>query len=129
MPARRVEMAGDMAMQTVLLVSKLDIGHEVAVRAIHDRFPKDVLEHGIGIERLVAFIGSGYYALELTVGDGGFQECFHRFLATPEVTDLFTSLRPYVPDLPVPGTETGHMPLASAMLLWNKDGKRDITTV
>ncbi len=116
-------------MQTVLLVSKLNVGNEVAVRQIHDGFAMDTLEQGIGIERLVAFIGSGYYALELTVADGDFQEGFHRFLSTAEVKDLFSNLRPYVPDLPTPDTETGHMPLATAMLLWNKDGERDMTTV
>lgn len=116
-------------MQTVLLVSRMDIGREVAVREIHDRFPMEVLERGIGVDRLVAFIGSGYYALELTVSDGEFQSNFHRFLATKEVNDLFTGLRAHVPDLPEPDVETGHMPLATAMLLWNHDGNTDMTTV
>ncbi len=116
-------------MQTVLLVSKMEAGNEVAVRKIHDGFAMDTLEQGIGIERLVAFIGSGYYAIELTVGNGDFQEGFHRFLAAAEVKELFSNLRPYVPDLPSPETETGHMPLATAMLLWNKDAERDMTTV
>ncbi len=116
-------------MQTVLLVSELEVGSEVAVREMHERFPIEVLEGDIGVERLVAFIGSGRYALELTVSDGNFQENFHRFLATPEVRGLFEELREHVPDLPTPETGTAHMPLATAMLLWNRTGDRDLTTV
>src|SRR6478672_6836218 len=73
-----------MAVQTVLYISPMELGDELQVRQIHDRFPVDALEDGIGIEQLAAFIGSGFYALELTVADGDFQEQFHRFLATPE---------------------------------------------
>lgn len=116
-------------MQTVLLVSRMEVGSELAVREAHDRFPIEILDRGIGVERFVAFIGSGQYALELTVSDGDFQENFHRFLATPEVKDLFSALRHYVTDLPSPDTETAHMPLATAMLLWNRAGDEDLTAV
>src|SRR5687767_14670449 len=61
-------------MQTVLYVSPMKLGHEVQVRQIHDRFPVTALARGVGIERLVAFIGSGFYALEITVTEGDFQE-------------------------------------------------------
>ncbi len=120
---------GETDVQTVLLVSDMEVGSELAVRETHERFPLDVLERGIGVERLVAFIGSGRYALELTVSDGDFQENFHQFLATPEVRQLFTDLSAYVSDLPDPDTGTAHMPLATAMLLWNRTGDRDLTTV
>ena len=50
----------------------MEIGNEVAVREIHDRVPADALAEGTGVERLVVFIGSGYHALEITVGDGDF---------------------------------------------------------
>jgi hypothetical protein len=73
-------------MQTVLYVSPMRTGDEVEVRRIHERFPLDALEGGVGVERLVVFIGSGLYALEITVGNGDFQELFHRFLRTPAVT-------------------------------------------
>ena len=116
-------------MQTVLLMSEMEVGHELAVRQIHERFPIEVLDQGVGVERLVAFIGSGRYALEVTVSDGDFQENFHRFLAAPEVRTLFAELGAYVSDLPEPDVGTAHMPLATAMLLWNRSGDRDLTTV
>ncbi len=116
-------------MQTVLIVSRLDIGSELAVREAHDRFPMETLDRGIGVERLVVFIGSGHYALELTVSDGDFQEQFHRFLGTPEVRDLFSSLAEHVSGLPGPDTKTADMPLATAMLLWNRSGRSDVTAV
>lgn len=116
-------------MQTLLHVSRMEIGEEVAVRAAHDAFPVEALQRGSGVDRVVVFIGSGYYALELTVADGNFQETFHRFLATPEVQQLFDALRPYVHDLPLPDAKTADLPLATAMLLWQTPGVADSTTV
>ncbi len=116
-------------MQTVLYVSQMELGDEVAVREAHDAFPVEVLQRGIGIDRLVVFIGSGHYALEITVSDGDFQENFHRFLGTPEIRNLFADLGAHVSGLPKPDTGTAHMPLATAMLLWNRTGDRDLTTV
>lgn len=109
-------------MQTVLYVSPMTTGDEVDVRRIHEQFPLDSLENGAGIERLVAFIGSGMYALEITVGAGDFQEQFHRFLRTPSVQQLFRDLGPYVKDLPIPDEETADMPLAVPMLVWRRSG-------
>ena len=116
-------------MQTVLHISRMDTGAELAVRRAHDAFSLDALDRGIGVERLVAFIGSGFYALEITVGNGGFQEQFHRFLGTPEVTALFAALAPHVHDLPSPESKTAEMPLATAMLLWQSKAMPDATTV
>jgi hypothetical protein len=110
-------------MQTVLYVSAMTTGDELAVRRIHDRFPLDSLESGVGIERLVAFIGSGMYALEITVSSGDFQEQFHRFLRTPSVQQLFRELAPHVKDLPSPDGETAEMPLAAPMLMWRRSGE------
>jgi len=116
-------------MQTVLHVSSMDLGSEVAVREVHDRFPLDkVLAGGIGVERLVIFIGSGYYALEITVADGNFQDNLERFLTNRTVRELFSSLAPYVNNLPQPNQGTAEMPLATAMLLWQR-GEGDATTV
>lgn len=116
-------------MQTVLLVSRMKLGDEVPVREIHERFPVEALDRGVGVERLVAFIGSGLYALEITVGDGDFQERFHEFLSAPEIETLFQDLRPYVDDLPYPDQQTGDMPLAAAMLVWQRSGSVDSTHV
>lgn len=116
-------------MQTVLHVSEIEVGNEVAIRHAHDRFPTEALGRGIGVERLVAFIGSGYYALEITVGDGDFQANFHRFLAAPEVQDLFAALAPHVPNLPPPEAKTADLALATAMLLWQSPTSPDSTSV
>lgn len=104
--------------QPVLYVSNMELGHEVAVRAIHERFPRAVLSQGIGVERVTAYIGSGKYALAITVSDGDFQENFHRFLETPEIRDFFTALGQHVADLPRPGEETAEMPLLSPIVDW-----------
>ncbi|HEY7030152.1 MAG TPA: hypothetical protein VH482_02435 [Thermomicrobiales bacterium] len=109
-------------MQTVLYVSPMRTGDEVEVRRIHERFPLASLEEGVGVERLVAFIGSGLYALEITVGSGDFQELFHRFLRVAAVQELFTQLKPFVQDLPTPDEDTADMPLAAPMLVWRRSG-------
>ena len=116
-------------MQTVLCVCEMEVGDEVAVRQIHDAFPTEALARGIGVERTVAFIGSGYYALEITVGDGDFQENFHRFLAAPEVQQLFSAIAPHVKNLPEAQDRTADLPLATAMLLWQREGSADSTSV
>ncbi len=111
-------------MQTVLYVSPMELGHEVRVRAIHERFPVAALDRGTGVERLVAFIGSGFYALELTVADGDFQEQFHRFLGTPEVASFFQELSAHVSNLPIDAEGTAAMPLAAPMLVWERQKPR-----
>jgi len=116
-------------MQTVLYVSPMVTGDEVAVRQAHADFPVEALAAGIGIDRLVVFIGSGYYALELTVNDGDFQENFHRFLGDPAVQSLFAALRPFVQHLPRPEETTANLPLATAMMLWQSAAGADSTTV
>jgi hypothetical protein len=116
-------VAKEDAMQTVLYVSPMTLGDELEVRTIHETFPLNALEEASGIQSLQAFIGSGFYALEITVGDGDFQEQFHRFLETPAVVDLMTALRPYVSDLPEPGEETAAMPLAAPLIQWERGAR------
>ncbi len=107
-------------MQTVLYISPMKLGSEVQVRQIHERFPVEALERGAGVGRLVAFIGSGFYALEIAVEDGDFQEQFHRFLATPEIAGFFEDLTAHVEHLPLTAEGTAAMPLAAQMLLWQR---------
>lgn len=114
-------------MQTVLYVSKMTTGNEVEVRKIQSAFPVDVLDRGIGVDRMVAFIGSGLYALEITVADGDFQEQFYHFLGTPEVRSLFDRLRPYVESLPSADQHTADMPLMAAAMLWQSTADRSAT--
>jgi hypothetical protein len=111
-------------MHTVLFVSPMTLGDEVQVREIHERFPVEALERGVGVERLRAFLGSGFYALEITASDGDFQDQFHRFLDTPEVTAFFKVLGEHVQDLPQPGEETAAMQLAAPMLEWERGKSR-----
>ena len=107
-------------MQTVLFVSPMTLGDELQVRTIHETFPVDALDRDVGVERVRAFIGSGIYALEITVDDGDFQEQFHRFLDTTEVAAFFEKLGAHVQDLPRPGEETAAMPLAAPLLEWER---------
>jgi hypothetical protein len=107
-----VALAKEDAMQTVLYVSPMTLGNELDVRTIHENFPLETLEEASGVESLQAFIGSGFYALEITVGDGDFQ-----------VVDLLTALRPYVSDLPQPGEETADMPLAAPLIQWQRGAR------
>ena len=107
-------------MHTVLYISRMKLGSEVRVRQIHDRFPVEALDRGAGVGRLAAFIGSGFYALEVTVEDGDFQEQFHRFLATPEVASFLQELTAHVEHLPLTAEGTAEMPLAAQMLLWQR---------
>lgn len=116
-------------MQTLLYVSPMTTGDEVTVRKAHERFPVEALDRGLGIDRFVAFIGSGLYAMEITVGEGNVQENLHRFLAAPEVQALFDALRPHVANLPRPTEQTAEMPLATAMLLWQSTPEKDLTAV
>ena len=110
-------------MQTVLYVSPMTLGDELDVRTIHENFPLDALEHASGVESLQAFIGSGFYALLITVGDGDFQEQFHRFLETPAVDELLTALQPFVSDLPQHGEQTADMPLAAPLIQWKRGAR------
>ncbi len=44
-------LAEGKAMKTVLYVSPMTLGDEVQVREIHQRFPVERLERGVGVER------------------------------------------------------------------------------
>ena len=116
-------------MQTVLFVSPMTTGDELEIRKIHERFPVDALDADLGVERLLAFLGSGIYALEITIGDGDFQEQFHRFVAAPPIRAFFRELGRHVEDVPFAEQTTAEMPLASAMMLWQRSGDRDPTSV
>lgn len=105
-------------MQELLFVSTMTLGDEVQVRTLHDDFPYDALGPDSGVERVRAFIGSGFYALEITVQDGDVQENLHRFLGLPEVDGFFGSLRAHVQTLPRPDQGTADMPLAAPLLDW-----------
>ena len=109
-------------MQTILYVSSMTLGDEVQVRHIHEQFPMRALENGIGVEKLTAFICSGFYSLEVEIDDddGNFQERFHDFLRTPEVQTFFNALRSHVDELPTPDSQTAELHLATPLLQWER---------
>ena len=61
-------------MQTVLFVSTMTLGKETEVRELHDQFPVQALAGGDAVEHVEAYIGSGFYALQLEFSSGDFQE-------------------------------------------------------
>lgn len=109
-------------MQTVLYVSSMTLGSEIEVRQIHEKFPVEALARGAAIEQIAAFIGSGFYALQMTVADddGDFQERFREFVAAPEVQAFFDALRPYVDELPAADSQTAELHLASPLMFWQR---------
>jgi hypothetical protein len=108
-------------MQTILYVSSMTLGDEVQVRHIHEQFPVRALEQGSHVEKLTAFIGSGFYALELVLNDDGdFQEHFHEFLRIAEVQSLFDALRAHIDELPSPESQTAELHLATPLIQWER---------
>lgn len=109
-------------MQTLLFVSTMTLGHEVQVREIHERFPVEAFEHGVGVEQLTAFLGSGFYALQITVDDDGsdFQTRYREFVNSPDVQRFFDELRQHVDELPAPSDETGELHFAAPILQWQR---------
>jgi len=104
--------------QTLLYVTDMHLGDELEVRRIHEAFPIEELDAGIGVERVAVFIGSGKFALEITVGDGDFHERFHHFLSTPRIKAFFSELSAHIENLPSANDQTGDMPLLTQMLTW-----------
>jgi hypothetical protein len=110
-------------MQTLLYVSSMTLGDEVPVREAHEQFfPTEALATTDAVEQVAAFIGSGFYALEMRFADeeGDFQQKFHRFVGMPEVQAFFDRLRPYVDELPAADSQTAELHLASPLLFWDR---------
>ncbi len=108
-------------MRTVLFVSSMTLGTETDVRRIHEQFPVKALERAADIERIEAFIGSGFYALQLAFRDGDFQDRFRAFVTMPDVQSFFDQLRPYVDELPSATDQTADLHLATRLLYWEQE--------
>ncbi len=108
-------------MQTVLYVTDMRLGDEHEVRRIHEAFPVEELDARIGVERIAVFIGSGKFALEITVSDGDFQQLFHQFLNSPSIKAFFSELSAHVGPLPSSDEQRGEMPLLTQMLSWRSE--------
>lgn len=107
-------------MQTVLFISPVTLGDEVQIRQTHDLLPTEAIAQSESVERIQAFVGSGFYALELAFAEGDFQERFRTFVSLPEVQTFFDALRPYVQSLPFPDDETADVLLASPIVYWEQ---------
>jgi hypothetical protein len=109
-------------MQTVLYVSSMTLGDEVEVRRAHERFPVEALANGHSVDQISAFIGSGFYALQLRFAgeDGDFQNRFREFVQMPQMQEFFDALRPYVDELPAADSQTAELHLASPLLHWER---------
>src|SRR4051812_4959901 len=107
-------------MQTVLFVSTMTLGKETEVRELHDDFPVEALAAGDAIENLAAYIGSGFYALQLGFGDGDFQQHFRDFVTDKNVQSFFDGLRAYIDELPAAGDQTAELHLAVPLFTWRR---------
>jgi hypothetical protein len=85
----------------LLLVGRVKPGQEPALRQVQARFPVDAAREA-NIDAIEAFIGSGYYAVQLEIGGSDVQEILAKFLNDPRVRDYRTSLEPIVEGLPGP---------------------------
>lgn len=114
-------------MQTLLYVSSMTLGDEVPVREAHEQFfPTEALTAADAVEQVAAFIGSGFYALELGFADdeGDFQQKFHEFVGMPEMQAFFDRLRPHIDELPAADSQTAELHLASPLLFWQRGMER-----
>jgi len=107
-------------MQSMLFISAMTLGKETEVRELHNEFPLEALALGDAIETIGAYIGSGFYALQVAFSDGDFQERFREFVRTPEVQNFFDQLRVYVNDLPAADDQTAEVPLAAPLFYWER---------
>ncbi len=107
-------------MQNVLFISPVTLGDEVQIRRVHELLPTEAIAQSESVEHIQAFVGSGFYALELAFADGDFQERFRTFVSLPDVQTFFDALRPYVKSLPFPEDETADVLLASPVLYWEQ---------
>jgi hypothetical protein len=105
--------------QTLLFLYDTEPGDEQGIRSVHKAFPVSALSDRSGIAHIAVFLGSGRYALQVTLEDGDVQERVRQFIDHPEIQRFFDRLRSYVPGLPLPGAETAEMPIAAPMLVWS----------
>ena len=107
-------------MQTVLFVSTMTLGKETDVRELHDQFPVEALESGETFDNMAAYIGSGFYALQLGFHSGDFQERFREFVTNPALQSFFDQLREFIDELPAPSDHTAELHLAVPLFAWQR---------
>ena len=104
----------------------MTLGSEVEVRQIHEQFPIEAIATSTSVDQISAFIGSGFYALQLTLSESGgdFQQGFREFIGASDVQAFFDELRPFVDELPTAGSQTAELHLASPLLFWERGMER-----
>jgi hypothetical protein len=90
----------------LLLVGQVNPGDEGRVREAQAHFPTDAAA-GAGIGAIEAFIGSGYYALELEIDSDDVQDILAAYFNDPRVRAFHASLEPMVSGLPRPDVPYG----------------------
>lgn len=133
----------------LLLIGRVQPGHETDVLEAHERLPYAVTGTA-GIDAVEAFVGSGYYALLLEIDTDDAQEALASFLNDANVQEFYASLQPFVTGLPGPEwqyapSDTFHeeagsaggapraadagatyssadLPLAASMYRWRREG-------
>ncbi len=90
----------------LLMVARVEAGHEVQVRYWQARFPHEAAQAS-GIDAVEAFVGSGYYALSLETRDEDVQHALSAFFNDPVVRAFFGHLGDFVDGLPDPKLRFG----------------------
>ena len=90
----------------LLLIGRFKPGAENALRETQARFPHDAAIEA-GIDAVEAFIGSGYYAVELEIGADDIQHVLATFFNDSRVREFLAALEPMVEGLPGPDYQFG----------------------
>jgi hypothetical protein len=90
----------------LLLVGRVELGQEQAVRDAQGRFPFDAAAEA-GISAVEAFLGSGYYAIWLEIDSDDVQAVLAAYVNHPAVRAFHAALRPIVDGLPDPDLAFG----------------------
>jgi hypothetical protein len=90
----------------LLIIGRVKPGRETTVRETQARFPHDAAIEA-GIEAVEAYIGSGYYAVELEIGADDIQHVLATFFNDRRVREFRSALEPMVEGLPGPDYQFG----------------------
>lgn len=95
-----------MSTRCIAYVARVKPGMEAELREIQQHMPHGAMKR-LGICRVDAFVGSGYYLLVFDHEDSDFQTFFQRFSLDPGMRGFWQKLEPYVDGLPSPAFAPG----------------------